>query len=69
MQYEIRKWIIKPVLKEVIGRFDNEKEVKEYIQTIKEFNNFNIDEINENIEIHKQGHGIIKITEEGVELE
>ena len=53
MQYEIRQWVIKPVLKAVIGRFNNEKEVTEYIANLKEINGFTIEKIQNIIEFQE----------------
>lgn len=51
MSYEIRKWVIKPVLKEVIGRVENKEQLLTVIEESMKINNYNsLEELKEKIE-------------------
>lgn len=51
MSFEVYKWVIKPVLKEVVGRFETKEEVHEFVQKAMHDNCMTFEEIQEHIEV------------------
>lgn len=51
MSFEVRKWIYPPVLAEVVGRFETEEEVREFIRKMAWDNCMTKEEVLEKIEV------------------
>ena len=54
MSFKVRKWIYPPVIAEVIGRFETEEEVREFIREMVWDNYMTPEEIMEKIEVEEE---------------
>ena len=54
MSFKVRKWIYPPVLAEVIGRFEIEEEVREFIREMVWDKYMTPEEIMEKIEVEEE---------------